>query len=62
MNNIFFRIYGGMLASLILVGLLSFITLEFVYKHRNEAYREAMSKGTFQMVAETIARHDAADR
>ena len=62
MNNIFFRIYGGMLASLVLVGLLSFITLEFVYNNRNDAYREAMSKGTLRIVAETIARHDVADR
>ncbi|MBL4866348.1 MAG: HAMP domain-containing protein [Pseudomonadales bacterium] len=62
MNNIFFRIYGGMLASLVLVGLLSFITLEFVYNNRNDAYREAMSKGTLRIVAETIARHEVADR
>ena len=56
MNNIFFRIYGGMLASLIVVGLLSFLTLEVVYNNRNEAYRDAMSKGTFRIVADTAAR------
>lgn len=51
-----------MLASLVLVGLLSLMTLELVYNHRIDAYRDAMSKGTLRIISETIARQELAER
>ena len=62
MNSIFIRIYGGMLLSLLVVGLLSYIFVERGNAIRTEAYREAVAQGTFHLIANGAARYRAESR
>ncbi len=54
MNAIFLRIYGGMLAALVLVALLGAATLHLVNEARGEQYRERLARGTFRLMADNL--------
>ncbi|TRX72748.1 ATP-binding protein [Pseudomonas mangiferae] len=54
MNSIFLRIYGGMLAALVLVALLGVVTLNLVNDVRAEQYRERLARGTFRLMADNL--------
>ena len=51
MNSIFLRIYGGMLAVLVLVGLLGAGGLQLLNEVRADRHREALASGTFRLMA-----------
>ena len=54
MNSIFLRIYGGMLAALVLVALLGVGTLHLVNEVRGDQYREGLARGTFRLMADNL--------
>ncbi|GIZ13473.1 ATP-binding protein [Pseudomonas sp. NCCP-436] len=54
MNSIFLRIYGGMLAALVLVALLGVGTLQLVNEVRSDQYREGLARGTFRLMADNL--------
>ena len=54
MNSIFLRIYGGMLAALVLVALLGVGTLHLVNEVRGDQYREGLARGTFRLKADNL--------
>lgn len=54
MNSIFLRIYGGMLAALVLVALLGVGTLHLVNEARVDQYREGLARGTFRLMADNL--------
>ncbi|VXC51886.1 Two-component sensor histidine kinase [Pseudomonas sp. 8Z] len=54
MNSIFLRIYGGMLAALVLVALLGVGTLHVVNQVRADQYREGLARGTFRLMADNL--------
>ncbi|MCY1283230.1 Adaptive-response sensory-kinase SasA [compost metagenome] len=51
MNSIFLRIYGGMLAVLVLVALLGVLAVHLVNEVRSDQYREHLARGTFNLMA-----------
>lgn len=55
MNSIFLRIYGGMLAALVLVALLGALSLHLLNEVRAEQYRERLAHGTFTLMADNLA-------
>lgn len=67
MNSIFLRIYGGMLAVLVLVGLLGTVALQQLNEVRADHHRETLAAGTFRLMAynmqsmTTIERRQAAN-
>lgn len=56
MNSIFLRIYGGMLAAVLLVGMIAYGTVQLVNSYRADVYREAMARGTFYLMARGLQR------
>ena len=54
MNSIFLRVYGGLLAVLVLVALLGFATLQLVNQVRVDNYRENLANGTFRLMADNL--------
>ncbi|QLF92507.1 HAMP domain-containing protein [Pseudomonas sp. ABC1] len=62
MNSIFLRIYGGMLAVLVLVGLLGAFSLHWLNEVRTDRYREAMAGGTFRLMAQAMQEMTAVQR
>lgn len=54
MNSIFLRIYGGMLAALVLVALLGAAALQWVNQVRSDEYREHLAQGTFRLMADNL--------
>lgn len=48
MNTIFLRIYGGIIASLVLVALLGVGALQLTNEVRSDQYREQLARGTFR--------------
>jgi two-component system sensor histidine kinase RstB len=54
MNSIFLRIYGGMLAALVLVALLGVSALYLSNEVRAEQYRERLARGTFRLMADNL--------
>ncbi len=56
MNSIFLRIYGGMLAAVLLVGMLAYGTVQLVNSYRADVYRETMARGTFYLMARGLQR------
>lgn len=56
MNSIFLRIYGGMLAAVLLVGLLAYGTVQLINSYRADVYRETMARGTFYLMARGLQR------
>ncbi|WP_422909950.1 ATP-binding protein [Pseudomonas sp. MAC6] len=55
MNSIFLRIYGGMLAVLVLVALLGVGALQLLNEVRVDQYRERLAQGTFRLMADNLA-------
>src|SRR5690606_40533429 len=51
MNSIFLRIYGGMLAVLVLVALLGAGGLQLLNEVRADKHRESLAGGTFRLMA-----------
>ena len=62
MNSIFLRIYGGMLAALVLVALLGVGTLHLVNEVRGDQYREGLARGTFRLMADNLLAMDEVER
>lgn len=56
MNSIFLRIYGGMLAAVLLVGMIAYGTVQLINSYRADVYREAMARGTFYLMARGLQR------
>lgn len=54
MNSIFLRIYGGMLAVLVLVALLGAGGLQLLNEVRADHHREALAGGTFRLMAHNM--------
>src|SRR5690606_25677870 len=54
MNSIFLRVYGGLLAVLVLVALLGFATLQLVNQARRDTSREHLARGTFRLMADYL--------
>lgn len=55
MNSIFLRIYGGMLAVLVLVALLGVGALQLLNEVRVDQYRERLAQGTFRLMADNLS-------
>jgi two-component system sensor histidine kinase RstB len=55
MNSIFLRIYGGMLAVLVLVALLGVGALQLLNEVRVDQHRERLAQGTFRLMADNLA-------
>lgn len=62
MNSIFLRIYGGIIAALVLVALLGVGALQLTNDVRSDQYREQLARGTFRLMADTLQRMEALDR
>ncbi|MDZ4193001.1 MAG: two-component sensor histidine kinase, partial [Pseudomonas sp.] len=62
MNSIFLRIYGGMLAALVLVALLGVGTLHLVNEVRGDQYREGLARGTFRLMADNLLPMNEVER
>ena len=56
MNSIFLRIYGGMLAAILVVGLIAYGAVQIVNSYRADVYREQMARGTFYLMARGLQR------
>ncbi|WP_137818369.1 ATP-binding protein [Pseudomonas sp. 2FG] len=62
MNSIFLRIYGGMLAALVLVAVLGVLTLHLVNEVRSDQYRERLARGTFSLMADNLEQMSPVER
>ncbi len=62
MNTIFLRIYGGIIAALVLVALLGVGTLQLTNEVRGDQFREQLARGTFHLMADNLQRMDDIDR
>ena len=62
MNSIFLRIYGGMLAVLVLVAVLGTLSLHLLNEVRAGQYRERLAHGTFTLMADNLARMNGVER
>ncbi|WP_412460533.1 ATP-binding protein [Pseudomonas sp. SC11] len=62
MNSIFLRIYGGMLAVLVLVAVLGVLSLQLVNHVRAAQYREDLAQGTFSLMADNLALQSEVER
>ncbi|MBV6289440.1 ATP-binding protein [Pseudomonas aegrilactucae] len=62
MNSIFLRIYGGMLAALVLVAVLGVLSLHLLNEVRAEQYRERLAHGTFTLMADNLAPMSEVER
>lgn len=61
MNSIFLRIYGGMLAAVLLVSSLAYGVVQLVNNYRADVYREQMARGTFYLMAKGLQRQQTAE-
>src|SRR6218665_166306 len=62
MNSIFLRIYGGIIAALVLVALLGVGALQLTNDVRSDQYREELARGTFRLMADNLERMEEVDR
>ncbi len=62
MNSIFLRIYGGVLAVLVLVGLLGAGGLQLLNEVRADHHREALAGGTFRLMAHNMSSMTPVER
>lgn len=62
MNTIFLRIYGGIIAALVLVALLGVGALQLTNELRSDQYRELLARGTFRLMADNLERMEEVDR
>ncbi|MEJ2755279.1 MAG: histidine kinase dimerization/phospho-acceptor domain-containing protein, partial [Gammaproteobacteria bacterium] len=56
MNSIFIRIYGGMLLSMLIVTIVSYVFVTQENFHFNEPYPKAMLRGTLYVLGQGLAR------
>ncbi len=61
MNSIFFRIYGGMLLAMLIIGGLAYGAVMLVNDHRADEYRKEMAQGTFYLMARGLERHESGE-
>ncbi|WP_313712605.1 ATP-binding protein [Pseudomonas sp.] len=61
-HSIFLRIYGGMLAVLVLVALLGVLSLHLVNEVRAAQHRERLAQGTFSLMADNLAQQNDTER
>lgn len=54
MNSIFFRVYGGLLAALVLTAGFGVLALHFTNEVRTEQYRERLASGTFSLMSTNL--------
>lgn len=63
MNSIFVRMYGGILAALLIIGVITYAGVNLVNQYRSGLYRENMARGTFYLMAQGYRTHtDAVSR
>ncbi|PTU76019.1 ATP-binding protein [Pseudomonas mangrovi] len=62
MNSIFLRIYGGMLAALVLVAMLGAGAVEMVNEKRTHQHRERLANGTFRLMADNLEHQSPIER
>ncbi len=62
MNSIFLRIYGGMLAVLVLVALLGAGGLQLLNQFRADDHRERLAAGTFRLMAHNMSSMTPVER
>ncbi|MFQ6576289.1 ATP-binding protein [Pseudomonas sp. UM16] len=62
MNSIFLRIYGGMLAALVLVAVLGVLSVHLLNEVRASQYRERLAHGTFTLMADNLVPQDELER
>ncbi|MDY0251002.1 MAG: ATP-binding protein [Pseudomonas sp.] len=62
MNSIFFRIYGGLLAALILTAGVGALALHVTNEIRTEQYRERLASGTFHLMSSRLQVLDTIER
>ncbi len=62
MNSIFLRIYGGMLAAMLLVAAGAWGVVETVNNYREMQYNQKMLVGSFWLAANGVARHPGDER
>ncbi|MDF0729137.1 ATP-binding protein [Pseudomonas entomophila] len=62
MNSIFLRVYGGMLAVLVLVAVLGVLSLHLVNEVRAGQHREGLAQGTFSLMADNLATQNETER
>ena len=62
MNTIFLRIYGGIIAALVLVALLGVGALQLTNEVRSDQYREQLARGTFRLMADSLQPMGEVDR
>ncbi|WP_043309341.1 ATP-binding protein [Pseudomonas sp. ML96] len=62
MNSIFLRIYGGIIAALVLVALLGVGALQLTNEVRSDQYREQLARGTFRLMADSLQPMNDVDR
>ncbi|WP_437883016.1 ATP-binding protein [Pseudomonas sp. LRF_L74] len=62
MNSIFLRIYGGIVAVLLLVALLGAAAVRLTNEVRSDQYREQLARGTFRLMSDNLARMEPIDR
>lgn len=62
MNSIFLRIYGGLLAALVLTAAFAVLALHLTSEIRTEQHRERLATGTFKLMSSNLAALDAVER
>ncbi|MBV4533367.1 HAMP domain-containing protein [Pseudomonas sp. SWRI107] len=62
MKSIFLRIYGGMLAVLVLVAVLGALSLHLLNEVRAAQHREGLAQGTFSLMADNLAQQNEVER
>lgn len=62
MNSIFFRIYGGLIAVLILTAGFAVLALHFTNEIRADQHRERLASGTFRLMAANLEPLDTIER
>lgn len=62
MNSIFFRTYGGLLATLILTAGFGVLALHLTHEIRADQHRERLASGTFRLMAANLETLDTIER
>lgn len=62
MNSIFLRIYGGLLAALILTAGFAVLAVHLTSEIRADQHRERLATGTFKLMASNLTALDAVER
>ena len=62
MNSIFFRIYGGLLAALVLTAGFGVLALYLTHEIRADQHRERLASGTFRLMAANLETLDVIER